>query len=153
MTLFYFSPQQIFKRKFGFELPKNAQIVDNQFDYFEEQTLLMKVSFGENEYPQIIMGLQRYFNDPSNLIIDKKENYINERVKVPPNWNEDHPNAVYKTVLIPAVGETHSWWDFKEDEIILGYSAFRDGVRAKTREVYAFITRDSSGQYYLYVMN
>ena len=78
---------------------------------------------------------------------------MSDQIKVPPNWNEDHPDALYKTLLIPAFGATCSWWDLDEDEVVLGYTAFREGIRAKTRLVYAFITRDIDGQYHLYVVH
>lgn len=43
------------------------------------------------------------------------------------------------------------WLDLKEKEILYFYHQFREGNRAKTIEITAFIATDSTGKYYFYI--
>ena len=43
------------------------------------------------------------------------------------------------------------WLDLKEKEILNFYHQFREGNKAKTIEIRAFIATDSTGEYYFYI--
>jgi hypothetical protein len=124
----FFTPRQIFKHKFGFSLPKESQIVNYQFDYFEGERLKIKLSFDGDNYSEINKELNEFFTAENTLNLDNE-------------------------LLIPAFNATCSWWDMNESNIIAGYKMFTFGKRAKTREVYAFIVQDTAEKYFLYAVH
>jgi|GEM_PF-6409279 len=121
--IWYFNPFVIFRRKFVFSLPKSAKIVNYKFDFLKEERLFMKIFFDDNDYKNIEEGLHNYFK------------------------------KTQKKALIPAFYSTCSWWDMDEKKITESYHTFKSGKRAKTLEVYAFITKREDGKHFLYIVN
>jgi len=123
-SIWYFNPTKIFQRKFDFPLPKSSVVNNYKFFYFDEENLYMKVSFVSDYYAELEEKLEGYFHG--------------ERV--------NNPELIFYSLYSAGL-----WWDINEDELVLAYSATRDGKRAKSRDVFAYITRDSEGQYCLYI--
>ena len=133
VTMVFYSPQKMFKRKFGFALPETAIIIKHSYNCLDD-ILYLKAEFDANDYPQLADNLEYFFlNGVSEN--DKNRFMINE------------------TSIIPAVWVVYPWWDMKSDEIIYGYHKFTLGKRALTRGIYAFVTPSFEGKYFLYIMN
>jgi hypothetical protein len=128
LIIMFFSPRQIFKYKFGFNLPKGSQIANYQLDFFAEARLKMKISFNNDDYDKINESIKGFFDEDSAINLDNE-------------------------YLIPEFNVTCPWWDMNESEIIAGYEMFTSGIWTKTRAVYAFITQNADGQYFVYVVH
>ena len=63
----FYSPEEIFYRKFGFKLPKSAKIENYDYAILGEKTLTMKVSFSDEEYDKIEKGLDDYLTTDEKL--------------------------------------------------------------------------------------
>ena len=121
----YYSPIQIFQRKFDFALPKSTKVINYDFKFFWEERLCMKASFDASDYDYMEKAL---------------ENRFSHIVKNNPDYR------------IPNYHIFFSWWKIKKDEIIMSHYYMTSGRREKTREVDIIITLEN-GEYFLYVIH
>jgi hypothetical protein len=127
--MFYlYNPYKIFKRKFGFNLPKSAEIIEHNYSILGERTYVSKISFDEIDFDYIEKNFLEYYcyNKPFEI-------------------NPEHHYAGFKVYA--------SWWDCNMDNVIFAHTKFDEGVFVKTIEIYTFITIDEDGEYLLYVIN
>jgi hypothetical protein len=133
------NPAYLFRRRFGFDLPKSAVVLNytytSIFDdapqlLIQDDHMYIKVALPNTAYEELIDKLNEYFSG---------QYYEKRRI--------DEFASGY---LISGFRATALWWDLNKDDIVLAYSRFESGSFVKTREVYAFLVLDASGQYYLY---
>ena len=131
-SVWYFNPARIFQRKFGFPLPESSKIVNYRFFYFDEEILYMRVSFGAEDYAGLVEKLEGFFQENEKAI--------------------DNGNVIdNRRIIYTYLSTVSTWWDVKKNELVLAYSALRFGKKAKTRDVFAYITKDTKEQYWLYI--
>ena len=123
----YLSATAVFKRKFGFALPESAVIMKYDYtnSFFDEERLSMKVQFDVDDYAKIEEGMSSYFKyfSMQQIAVDRLPNFSN----------------------------TCSWWDMNVDDIVNGGNRVRRGKKVMTISLYAFITKNEDGQYFLYI--
>lgn len=124
-----FSPAKIFQRKFGFNLPESAKILNYDYFFFDEGRLYLKVSFGARDFDEIKRDIFSYV-----------EKYT-------------FRDILYDNTSLPNFINTCTWWDMNEDELELAYSKPKRGKRVMTVWMYLFVVKNVEDQYFLYVVN
>ena len=67
LLIWFYSPEEIFHRKFSFKLPESAKIEKYNYTIFGEETLTMKISFSAEDYDKIEKGLDGYLTTDERL--------------------------------------------------------------------------------------
>jgi len=121
----YYSPKQVFKRAFNFELPPSSTVENYQYEYslFNENYFKIKIKFDEKDYDTIESGLKEFHTREGIDEIEPLPNFIN----------------------------TCSWWDMDKENIVSAYLQIMFGKHVKTVRSYAFIVKTQENEYYLYI--
>jgi len=127
-TKLYNTPEQVFKRKFYFALPKSAEIINYRIG--DDDNFYMMAMFEINDY---------------EIMEEKLENYFKGLVKNDFMFTAER--------AFNAIKVTCPWWELNDNEIITSYYSSASGRKYKTRDILAFIVKSKDNQYYLYVMN
>jgi len=128
-------PQNLFEVKFGFALPSSVVIVDEEChdNGRGEPVYYAKMSFHEKDLCYLRRHVTRYYY---------QHGLSNERMK----------KADYDIILV--LDTDCYWWDVNPSEIKVAHKAIVAGEgRAKSKLSIAVITKDKSGQYFLYVLH
>lgn len=122
-------PKNVIEDKLGIKLSAESKVMNFNYNMFDEY-FDAKILFGSDSIDSIKKELDNYFGGIAD------ENTI-ERI---PNFRN-----------------TCSWWDLDIQNIELCYTRFVAGEKKifrdtlKSREVWAFISKDNNSQYYLYI--
>ena len=123
-------PQNMFEVKYGFRLPDSAIIIKEEYEEDEgEDYYDAKISFKKKDYYYIKKKLSFYFK---SLGYGKVNNYD----YLPISFDDEDTE-----------------WGIKEkvDEVKVAYHAIVSGKVVKTKHLYAVITKNKDGEYFLYV--
>ncbi len=122
-------PKNVIEDKLGIKLPAESKVINFNYDMFGEY-FDVKISIGRDSVDSIKKELDRYFGGLADEITTER---------------------------IPNFSSTCSWWDLDTKNIEFCYTRFVTGKKklfgyaVKSREVWAFISKDNSEQYYLYI--
>jgi hypothetical protein len=124
-------PQNLFEEKFKFRLPNSAKFINEEYQEDEgwEDFYDAKISFNKKDYYYLKKNFSRYF---------KSLGYgrINDYDYLPVSFDDEDSEWGIKE---------------KENEVKLAYMAIVSGKKAKTKYLYAVITKNKNGEYFLYV--
>ncbi len=117
-------PRECVERKLDIELGEGVVLVEGEaYDEYGEEYVDAKFSVDKQELEKLERDLEESLWE-----------YGLEEIEESCNFKRDD-----------------IWLDLKEKEILKFYNQFREGNRAKTIEITAFIATDSTGEYYFYI--
>lgn len=118
----YSAPEK-FRKVFGFELPKDAEILNYNVDLSPKHIFTVKISISEDDYPELNEKFVSFFDENGNFGIN----------------------------LIPHFENVVSWWDMDRDRTISAFCTVRPDERIDSRFIYVFFTKEANGEYFLYI--
>ena len=124
-------PQSLFEEYFGFKLPDSTIFIyeEQHQNEWSEDYFYAKISFEKKEYYYIKNRLLKYFK---NLDYERIDDYD----YLPVSFGVEGPGGNIKE---------------NEDEVKIAYMAVVSGKVVKTKIIYAIITHNKDGEYFLYV--
>lgn len=123
------NPFHLIKKTIGIKLPSSAKV--EKYTYYDEG----------GYYKVKILLQEKQISDLTN-----KFNTI---------FHNSTPRQDYGKM--PNFNGTCSWWDMEEEDIVVAYNAFVSSEKKwfklspETHGVWAFITKQDDGKYYLYI--
>jgi len=127
LVLFFFiwlcNPKVACQRKLHFTLPDSAKMEKHSYVFLDNR-FYAKISFDSTDYDKIKRGLNNNF---------RKLNMA-------------------KDIIITNFSDEATWWDMEGNEIEMAYRAYKSGIQIKSIPLYAFITQNTQGQYFLYLV-
>lgn len=124
-TLITNTPQSIIKHVFKLRLPQSYKII-GYYNNYKNSPVQIKILIDSQDIIEIIKQLDDFYIPISDM----------------------------DTIRIPSSKSTSSWWDLDSNINERYYMQFRDRslFAEYTRRIWVFISDNSNGQYYLYLL-
>ena len=129
LLMWYYSSTQVFLRKFGFEYPRSAKVIDYSYNFIvEDETFFLELEFDADDLGDLDNKLKGYFGTI---------------------WTEGStftPEDEFR-----AISNIYTKWELNDNDILSYYTNLREGRWYKSVSVMAFIVKSKDNHYYIYV--